>query len=246
MTTHEGSVAATNGDAVGTPGSLYVDGSWGDGSGAPFDVIDPTNEETIATLARANADDVERALRSAKTAQRDWARTPAPERGAYIRAIADVIDEHRDALARLLSHEVGKPLAEAEGEVAFAEAYLRYNAEWDRRLEGEILPGDVRGEVIHLLRVPVGVVSAICPWNFPLAVLCRKLGPALVTGNTAVVKPSEVSPLSTLELMRLIDDQLDLPRGVLNVVSGPGDTGQLMVDSPLSSLVSFTGHRDTG
>ena len=90
------------------------------------------------------------------------------------------------------------------------------------------------------------MVAAICPWNFPLAVLCRKIGPALVTGNTVVVKPSEISPLSTLELMRLADEQLDLPRGVINVVCGARETGQALVDSPLTSLVSFTGHRDTG
>jgi lactaldehyde dehydrogenase/glycolaldehyde dehydrogenase len=223
-----------------------VDGSWGGASGASFEVYDPTNGTTLATLASATAEDVERALTSAKAAQRDWAGTPAGERGAHVRAMADLIDANGDALARLLSREVGKPVAQAQGEIAFASGFLRYNAEWDTRLEGEILPGDVRGEVIHLLRVPIGVVSAICPWNFPLAVLCRKLGPALVTGNTVVVKPSEISPLSTFELFRLIDEQLDLPPGVLNLVAGAGATGQAMVDSRLSSLVSFTGHRDTG
>jgi lactaldehyde dehydrogenase/glycolaldehyde dehydrogenase len=233
-------------DTAQATASMYVDGGWTEASGASFDVFDPTNGTTLATVASANADDVNRALASAKVAQRDWARTPAAERGAHIRAIADLIDEHADALARLLSQEVGKPLAQAHGEVAFASKFLNYNAEWDTRLEGEILPGDVRGEVIHLLRVPIGVIAAICPWNFPLAVLCRKLGPALVTGNTVVVKPSEISPLSTLELFRLIDEQLDLPPGVLNLVAGAGPTGQAMVDSRLSSLVSFTGHRDTG
>lgn len=104
--------------------------------------------------------------------------------------------------------------------MGFAQLFLRYNADWDRRLEGEILQGDVAGEVIHLLRVPVGVVAAICPWNYPLAVLCRKIAPALLTGNTVVIKPSEVTPLSTLEAIRLIDQHLDVPRGVINVVVG--------------------------
>lgn len=104
----------------------------------------------------------------------------------------------------------------------------------------------MRGETIHLLRVPVGVIAAICPWNFPLAVLCRKIGPALVTGNTVVIKPSEVSPLSTIELVRLIDERLDVPKGVINVVAGAKVTGRALVDSPLTSLISFTGHRDTG
>jgi lactaldehyde dehydrogenase/glycolaldehyde dehydrogenase len=137
-------------------------------------------------------------------------------------------------------------LAQAHGEVAFAEGFLRYNAEWDRRLEGEILPGDSPDETIHLLRVPLGVVGAICPWNFPLAVLCRKLGPALVTGNTIVIKPSEISPLSTLAFVDLMHEHLDLPPGVINLVTGDGTVGRALVDDPLTSLVSFTGHRDTG
>jgi lactaldehyde dehydrogenase/glycolaldehyde dehydrogenase len=145
-----------------------------------------------------------------------------------------------------VSQEVGKPLAQAYGEIDFAEGFLRYNAEWDRRLEGEILPGDSEGETIHLLRVPLGVVAAICPWNFPLAVLCRKLGPALVTGNTVVIKPSEISPLSTLAFVRLLDEHLDLPPGVVSLVTGARETGRALVDDPLTSLVSFTGHRDTG
>jgi lactaldehyde dehydrogenase/glycolaldehyde dehydrogenase len=163
-----------------------------------------------------------------------------------IRGAADLIAKHRDPLAQLISQEVGKPLAQAYGEVEFAEGFLRYNAEWDRRLEGEILPGDAPDETIHLLRVPLGVVGAICPWNFPLAVLCRKLGPALVTGNTIVIKPSEISPLSTIAFVRLVHEHLDLPPGVINLVTGDGRVGQAIVDNPLTSLVSFTGHRDTG
>jgi lactaldehyde dehydrogenase / glycolaldehyde dehydrogenase len=100
--------------------------------------------------------------------------------------------------------------------------------------------------VIQLSHAPVGVVGAICPWNYPLAVLCRKLGPALITGNTVVVKPSEISPLSTIELFRLFDAELDLPPGVINLVTGDGRTGQAMVEDPLTAMVSFTGHRDTG
>jgi lactaldehyde dehydrogenase / glycolaldehyde dehydrogenase len=228
------------------PASLYADGAWAEAGGEGIDVLDPTDEHVVATVASATDDDVHRALDAARRAQPGWARTPSIERGAHLRALADLIADERDRFARLLVQEVGKPLAQADGEVAFAESYLRYNAEWDRRLEGEILPGDVPGETIHLMRVPVGVVAAICPWNFPLAVLCRKIGPALVTGNTVVVKPSEISPLSTLELMRLADERLDLPPGVLNVVAGARSTGEALVRSPLTSLISFTGHRDTG
>ena len=137
-------------------------------------------------MPSASTAEVHEALSAAKKAQFDWAHTPAPVRGAFIRGAADLIKNNREALARLVSQEVGKPLEQAFGEIDFAEGFLRYNAEWDRRLEGEILPADSKGETIYLLRVPLGVVAAICPWNFPLAVLCRKLGPALVTGNIRI------------------------------------------------------------
>ncbi len=230
--------------AVDAP--LWVGGSWRSATGSPIDVIDPASEDAVASVPSATAEEVEAALEAARRAQPDWARTPSQVRGAHLRAMADLIAANKQTLAELIVKEMGKPLAQAEGEIGFAEGFLRYNAEWDTRLEGEILPGDVPGEVIHLLRAPVGVVGAICPWNFPLAVLCRKLGPALVTGNAVVVKPSEVSPLSTLELMRLIDEHLDLPPGVLNVVTGGAATGEALVKSQLTSMISFTGHRDTG
>jgi lactaldehyde dehydrogenase/glycolaldehyde dehydrogenase len=232
--------------AFQTDAPLYIGGAWRAASGPSFDVHDPRNERVLATLASASIAEVHEALAAAKRAQREWAQTPAPARGRFVRAAADLIRAQRDSLARLVSQEVGKPLEQAYGEVDFAEGFLRYNAEWDRRLEGEILPGDTKGETIHLLRVPLGVVAAICPWNFPLAVLCRKLGPALVTGNTVVIKASEVSPLATLAFVRLVHEHLDLPPGVINLVSGAGAVGQALVDDPLTSLVSFTGHRDTG
>jgi lactaldehyde dehydrogenase / glycolaldehyde dehydrogenase len=167
-------------------------------------------------------------------------------RGRYLREIADLMVANESYLADLIVTEMGKPTSQASAELNFAVSLLRYSAEWDRRLEGEILPGDVPGEVIHLLHAPVGVVAAICPWNFPLAVLCRKLGPALVTGNSFVAKPSEISPLSTIELFRLISENLDVPVGVLNLVTGAGETGRALVEDLTTNMVSFTGHRDTG
>ena len=232
--------------SINTDTPLYIEGAWRAASGPEIDVYDPRDESVLATVSSATAQEVHAALAAARAAQRDWARRPAAERGAYVRAAADLVHRERNRLARLVSEEVGKPLAQAYGEIDFAEGFLRYNAEWDRRLEGEILPGDSAGETIHLLRVPLGVVAAICPWNFPLAVLCRKLGPALVTGNTIVIKPSEISPLSTIAFVELLDEHLDLPKGVVSLVTGAGETGRALVDDPQTSLVSFTGHRDTG
>jgi lactaldehyde dehydrogenase/glycolaldehyde dehydrogenase len=225
---------------------LYIGGSWRAAGGAPISVIDPTSEDRLAEVPSATAADVRAALQSAREAQPAWARTSTIVRGAHLRAIADLLAANRDSLADLLVSEVGKPASQAACELEFTESLVRYNAEWDRRLEGDILPGDVAGEVIHLLRAPVGVVAAICPWNFPLAVLARKLAPALLTGNTVVVKPSEVTPLSTIELFRLIDEQLELPPGVINLLTGGPATGAALVSDELTSMVSFTGHRDTG
>jgi lactaldehyde dehydrogenase / glycolaldehyde dehydrogenase len=191
--------------------SFYLGGSWRRSTGDAIPVINPADERVLASVSSATADEVHQALVAAKGAQRGWARTPTVERGRCLRAMAGVISRHRDELAALIVSEVGKPARQAAGELDFAVGFLAYNAEWDRRLEGETLPGDVAGEVIQLSHAPVGVVGAICPWNYPLAVLCRKLGPALITGNTVVVKPSEISPLSTIELFRLFDAELDLP-----------------------------------
>jgi lactaldehyde dehydrogenase/glycolaldehyde dehydrogenase len=231
---------------AGTAESFYFGGAWRRSTGDAVPVINPADERVLASVPSATADEVHQALLAAKGAQRAWARTPTVVRGGYLRAMADVVSRHREELAELIVSEVGKPAGQAAGELDFAVGFLSYNAEWDRRLEGETLPADVPGEIIQLSHAPVGVVGAICPWNFPLAVLCRKLGPALITGNTVVVKPSEISPLSTIELFRLFDAELDLPPGVINLVTGDGRTGQAIVEDPLTAMVTFTGHRDTG
>jgi lactaldehyde dehydrogenase / glycolaldehyde dehydrogenase len=237
----ESAAVATVADA-----SLFIEGRWHAASGESFTVYNPTLGEPLATVASASRAEVHSALEAARAAQPGWRRVPIADRGDLLRAMADVLAANRAKLADLLVAEVGKPISQAMGEVAFAEAFLRYNASWDRHLEGEILAGDVPDETIHLLREPVGVVAAICPWNFPLAVFCRKVAPALLTGNTVVAKPSEVTPLATLQAVRLINEGVGLPPGVLNVVCGAGDVGAALVESDLTSLVSFTGHRDTG
>ena len=226
--------------------SLHIDGIWRTASGEALAVVDPATERTLAEVPSATDSEVHDALAAARAAQPAWAATSPITRGAHLRMLADIVATHRDALAEILVSEVGKPTSQAEGEVGFAEDLLRYTAEWDRRMEGEILPGDSAGEVIHLLRAPIGVVAAICPWNFPLAVLCRKLAPAILTGNTLVAKPSEVTPLSTIHFFRLIAEHSELPAGVINLVTGGRETGAALVADELTQMVSFTGHRDTG
>jgi lactaldehyde dehydrogenase/glycolaldehyde dehydrogenase len=225
---------------------LHIGGSWRPASGEALAVVDPATERILAEVPSASAAEVRDALTAARGAQPAWAATSPITRGAHLRMLADIVAAHRDELAEILVSEVGKPTGQAEGEVAFAEDLLRYTAEWDRRMEGEILPGESAGEVIHLLRAPIGVVAAICPWNFPLAVLARKLAPAILTGNTLVAKPSEVTPLSTIHFFRLIAEHSELPAGVVNLVTGGRETGAALVADELTQMVSFTGHRDTG
>jgi lactaldehyde dehydrogenase/glycolaldehyde dehydrogenase len=226
--------------------TLYVGGTWRRASGDALAVVDPATERTLADVPSATAGEVREALEAARAAQTSWAALGPVTRGAHLRVLADIVAAHRDELAEILTSEVGKPIAQAHGEVGFAEDLLRFNAEWDRRLEGEILPGETGGEVVHLLKAPIGVVGAICPWNFPLAVLCRKLAPALLTGNTLVAKPSEVTPLSTIHFFRLLAEHAELPAGVVNLVTGGRETGAALVADELTQMVSFTGHRDTG
>lgn len=226
--------------------TTFVNNEWSNGGGEAIPVSNPADGSVIARVASATDEQVSAAIGAAWDARRAWARLPAVERSAYVRRMARVVEQHRDELERLLVQEVGKPLAQARGELDFTIGYFDYTAEWDRRIEGDILPSDNAGESIHLVRSPLGVVAAICPWNFPLALFARKVAPALVTGNTVVLKPSEVTPLSTVALMRLIDEHVGLPAGVLNLVAGGKQTGATLVDDPRVAMISMTGHRDTG
>lgn len=231
----------------GVVSRLYVNGDWVDPSGdEAIPVLNPATEEQIAKVQSASRRDVEAALDAAQDAKGEWKRTPARERGARLREISQVLREHVDPLAELVSLEQGKPLNQAEGEIVESADLVQYMAEWDRRIEGDILPGDSRGESVHLVRHPHGVVSAIIPWNYPVAVFVRKLAPALVTGNTLVAKPSEQTPLATLKLIELIDEHVDLPDGVVNLVTGAGDVGELLVTAEQVDMVTMTGHVETG
>jgi lactaldehyde dehydrogenase/glycolaldehyde dehydrogenase len=226
--------------------TLYVDGEFREAGGETIPVVNPATEETIAAVPSATAADVEDALAAAAAAQRDWAMRPASERGDVLRGMADVIEDHVDELTDLLIEEVGKPPENARGEVEGQAERLRYVAGWDRRVEGDVLPGESRRESIHLLRKPHGVVAAITPWNYPLAVFVRKLAPALVTGNTLVAKPSEVTPLAVRRFVELLDAEADVPDGVLNLVTGGGGVGEHLVTADRTDMVTMTGHRETG
>jgi lactaldehyde dehydrogenase / glycolaldehyde dehydrogenase len=220
----------------------FIAGQWTASTGKDFiDVENPATEEIIAQVPNGTADDAERALEAAKAAQPAWEALPPIERGHLLRRLAQLILENRERLAPIVVAEQGKPLAEARGEIEGAALYLTYAAEEARRMAGDILPSDSADEQIWIQRCAYGVVVGLTAWNYPAALTTRKMGPALIAGNTIVIKSHEGTPLSAFEIAQLAQ-QADFPAGVVNVVSGTGNTvGEALVRHPITQLVSVTG-----
>ena len=215
-------------------------------SGESIDVFNPATEERIAAIPEATSAEIDEAVSAARRAQSGWAELPAIERAGYVKAIAAKIRDRSEAIAETISREQGKIRDLARGEVLGMAGLMDYMAEWARRIEGEIIPSDRKGETIFLYRVPIGVVAGILPWNFPFYLIGRKLAPALVAGNTIVIKPSEETPLNAF-LFAEIANEVGLPAGVFNLVSGRGrTTGAALSGHAGIDLVSFTGSVPTG
>ncbi|QLL64230.1 aldehyde dehydrogenase family protein (plasmid) [Sinorhizobium mexicanum] len=226
--------------------TVLINGVWEAGEVTGLPVVDPSTGREICSVPSASEDQVRRAVEAAAAAQPAWAALEPWRRADSLRAMAACLLKNRQELAELISAEVGKPLRKSGEDVDNAAIYLGYMAEWDRRIEGEIVPSDNRDETILLTRVPVGVIAAITAWNYPLDLFIRKAAPALVTGNTMVVKPTEVTPLATIRAIELISDEECLPDGVLNLVTGGGAVGAQLCSHPLVNMITMTGHRDTG
>ncbi|MCL4402781.1 MAG: aldehyde dehydrogenase [Acidobacteria bacterium] len=217
-----------------------------DGSQERIEVKNPSTGEVIATVPESTPAEIEAAFAAAKAAQTEWAARPAVERAKALHTIAARVRENTERIARVVTEEQGKILGLARVEAAFTADYFDYMAEWARRIEGEILESDRPGETILLFRQPIGVIAGILPWNFPFFLIARKTAPALVTGNTIVIKPSEETPINAALFCELIAD-LGLPPGVINIVHGRGPTvGQALAGSPVAGMVSFTGSVQTG
>ncbi|NML48721.1 aldehyde dehydrogenase [Ramlibacter sp. G-1-2-2] len=210
-----------------------------------IDVRNPATGEVISRAPKTGASEVQAAIEAARRAQPAWGRRAAIERAGYLRRIATGIRKDVTAISRCISREQGKTLGLAEVEVNFTADYLDYMAEWARRIEGEVITSDRPGETILLLRKPLGVVAGILPWNFPFFLIARKMAPALITGNTIVIKPSEETPNNCEAFARIVA-AADLPAGVFNVVNGDGAVGAELSAHPKVDLVSFTGSVRTG
>lgn len=224
----------------------YIDGRFIDSSGMTVDVTNPATGALLARIPDADAATVAEAVAAARRAQPAWEKLPAIQRAGYLRKISAKLRERRTELAKVIVQEQGKTQQLAQVEVDFTADYIDYMAEWARRLEGEIITSDRANENIFLFRKPIGVVAGILPWNFPFFLIARKLAPALVTGNTIVIKPSEETPINAFEFAKLVAET-DLPKGVFNLVGGLGrSTGEALVTHTDVGLVTFTGSIATG
>lgn len=225
----------------------YVDGEFrNSNSGEMIKVLNPATGTVISEVPHNTIEETQEAIEAAERAQREWGKLPAIERAGYLRAISKKIRDNATYLAHVISEEQGKILGLAEVEVNFTADYIDYMAEWARRYEGEIIQSDRPNEHILSFKAPIGVVGGILPWNFPFFLIARKMAPALVTGNTIVIKPSEETPNNAFEFAKLVAET-DLPKGVFNLVSGKGHTvGQELASNSKIGMLSFTGSVETG
>ena len=209
-------------------------------------VINPATETIVSEIPAGTREDVETAVKAAEQAQKSWAKLPAIVRAGYLKEIAQGIRENSEELARVIAEEQGKILPLARVEANFTADYMDYMAEFARRYEGEIIESDRPNENIFLFRLPIGVIGGILPWNFPFFLIARKLAPALVTGNTIVIKPSSETPNNAFEFAKIVA-KTSLPKGVFNLVSGAGSVvGNALAGHPKIGMVSFTGSVEGG
>jgi succinate-semialdehyde dehydrogenase/glutarate-semialdehyde dehydrogenase len=226
---------------------LLVDGEWVPASdGARFDVKDPATGELVASVASATRDDTRRAIAAAARAFPAWAALTAKERSTVMRRWFDLIVEAADDLAAILTAEQGKPVGEARGEILYGAAFIEWYAEEAKRVYGETIPANAADRRIVVLRQPIGVCAAITPWNFPMAMIPRKAGPALGAGCTMVLKPASATPLSALALGELAR-RAGVPPGVFSVVPGAASVvGDELATSPTVRKLTFTGSTEVG
>jgi lactaldehyde dehydrogenase/glycolaldehyde dehydrogenase len=224
---------------------MLIDGDFV-ASSRTLEVVNPSTGQVVAEFPNGTREDVDRAVLAAERAQKGWAALPAIRRAGHLREIATLIRANRESLAHTITEEQGKILALAQVEVDFSADYLDYMAEFARRYEGEILQSDRPGENILLYKAPIGVIAGILPWNFPFFLIVRKMAPALVTGNTIVIKPSSETPNNAFEFARLVA-QSSLPKGVFNLVSGSGSVvGNALASHPKVGMISLTGSVEGG
>jgi len=225
----------------------YIDGTWCDAdSGATLDVADPGSGEKLGTVPRMGAEETRRAIEAAEAALPAWRSKTAGERARLMRRVFDLMIEHQDALGELLSREQGKPFHEARSEIAYGASFVEWFAEEGKRAYGDVIPSHAADKRIFVIAQGLGVVGAITPWNFPNAMVTRKLAPALAAGCTIVIKPASATPYSALAVARLCE-MAGIPAGVVNVVTGSaGQIGGELTRNPKVHKITFTGSTEIG
>ncbi|MBX6369850.1 MAG: NADP-dependent succinate-semialdehyde dehydrogenase [Rhodospirillales bacterium] len=225
----------------------YIDGKWVDADGGgTLDVDNPATGEKLGTVPRMGAAETRRAIEAANRAQPAWAAKTAKERAAILRRWHDLMMANQDDLAKLMTAEQGKPLAEAKGEVAYAASFIEWFAEEGKRIYGDTIPPHAADKRIVVLKQPIGVCAAITPWNFPAAMITRKAGPALASGCTMVLKPASQTPYSALALCELAE-RAGVPAGVFSCVTGPAkEIGGELTSNPIVRKLTFTGSTEVG
>lgn len=231
-----------------TDNSLFIGGRWtSSAAGRRFPVLNPATGVTVAYVADGDAHDARRAVDAAHAAFPAWSRLPAAHRGRLLRQAAALMHQRQEELARLITMEMGKPWREAKGEVAYAASFLEWFAGEGERAYGDVIPHTVPGKRHVVLKQPVGVVAAITPWNFPAAMITRKLGPALAAGCTVVLKPAEQTPLTAMALMDILAEA-GVPPGVVNLVTtnDPEAVGDAWLADSRVRKITFTGSTAVG
>ncbi|WP_458527306.1 NAD-dependent succinate-semialdehyde dehydrogenase [Onishia taeanensis] len=225
----------------------YIDGSWvAADSGEQIEVLNPATGKVIGQVPRLGRDETERAIAAAEAAFPAWRALPALERADILMKWHDLMHEHQQELAQIMTLEQGKPLKEAAGEIAYAASFLRWFAEQARRVYGETIPAANSNQRVVVTKSPIGVVGAITPWNFPAAMITRKAGAALAAGCPIVVKPASQTPFSATA-MALLAERAGVPRGIFNVVPGQASAiATALTESPVVRKITFTGSTEVG
>jgi succinate-semialdehyde dehydrogenase/glutarate-semialdehyde dehydrogenase len=225
---------------------LYINGEWVGEDLEKINVYNPATGEVVGTVPKGGARETELAIKAAYRQVESWAKTTAYERAGLLKRLHQLMMASKESLARLITLEMGKPLKEALGEVEYAASFIEWFAEEGKRVYGEVIPSHHPSKRLQVWKKPIGVVGAITPWNFPAAMLTRKMGPALAAGCPLVIKPSSETPLTALRLIELCEEA-GFPKGVVNIVTGSSmDIGAALMKSPKVRKVTFTGSTDVG
>lgn len=226
---------------------FFVDGQFVSPAGHPeCELLSPTTNQPWKAIIPANAHNTEQAIEAAKKAYESWKMTPAPLRGDFLRKIGDLMLQYEDDFAQLMAKEMGKPITQGKGEVAYAAKYFHWYAGEAERIYGMTIPSQFKGKKLMIIHEPVGVCAAITPWNFPLAIPARKLAPALAAGCPVINKPSPETPVIML-LFAHICQMAELPPGTVNIIPGPEqEIGETLLNSPTVRKLSFTGSTSVG